>query len=636
MIFPDRFDVIVIGGGHAGTEACLAAARMGCKTLLLSHNIETLGQMSCNPAIGGIGKSHLVKEIDALGGAMALATDKGGIQFRVLNARKGPAVRATRAQADRILYKAAIRETLENQENLWIFQQAADDLIVENDQVRGVVTQMGLKFMANQVVLTAGTFLGGLIHIGLQNYSGGRAGDPPSNALSKRLRELPLRVDRLKTGTPPRIDARTVNFDVLEKQWGDEPRPVMSVRGNRTMQPRQICCYITHTNEKTHDVIRRNLDRSPMYSGVIEGIGPRYCPSIEDKIHRFADKDSHQIFIEPEGLTTHELYPNGISTSLPFDVQLEIVRSMKGFENAHILRPGYAIEYDFFNPQDLQHSLETKVIGGLFFAGQINGTTGYEEAGAQGLLAGINAALRAQEKDAWCPTRDQAYVGVLVDDLITLGTKEPYRMFTSRAEYRLLLREDNADLRLTEKGRELGLIGDEQWKLFCDKREQIELEQQRLRSTWIQAGSAEAEIIEQKIQTKLAREYSLMDLLKRPELAYADIAYLKGEAIANEAAAEQVEIEAKYSGYIERQQEDVNRLRAYENTIIPDDFDYSQVDGLSNEVKQKLIAARPQTLARASRISGITPAAISLVLVYLKKRGVLKRLKEDAPEQQAS
>lgn len=636
MIFPDRFDVIVIGGGHAGTEACLAAARMGCKTLLLSHNIETLGQMSCNPAIGGIGKSHLVKEIDAMGGAMALATDKGGIQFRVLNARKGPAVRATRAQADRILYKAAIRETLENQENLWIFQQAADDLIVENDQVRGVVTQMGLKFMANQVVLTAGTFLGGLIHIGMQNYSGGRAGDPPSIALSKRLRELPLRVDRLKTGTPPRVDARTVNLDVLEKQYGDEPRPVMSVMGNRAMQPKQICCYITHTNEKTHDVIRRNLDRSPMYSGVIEGIGPRYCPSIEDKIHRFADKDSHQVFIEPEGLTTHELYPNGISTSLPFDVQLEIVRSMKGFENAHILRPGYAIEYDYFNPQDLQHSLETKVIGGLFFAGQINGTTGYEEAGAQGLLAGINAALRAQEKAAWCPTRDQAYVGVLVDDLITLGTKEPYRMFTSRAEYRLLLREDNADLRLTEKAREFGLIGDAQWKIFCDKREQIALEQERLRSTWIQAGSAEAEQIEKKIQTKLTREYSLMDLLRRPELTYTDVASLKGEAIANEAAAEQVEIEAKYSGYIERQQEDVDRLRAYENTIIPDDFDYSVVDGLSNEVKQKLTAARPQTLARAARISGITPAAISLVLIYLKKRGVLKRLQEDAPEQQAS
>jgi len=636
MIFPDRFDVIVIGGGHAGTEACLAAARMGCKTLLLSHNIETLGQMSCNPAIGGIGKSHLVKEIDAMGGAMALATDKGGIQFRVLNARKGPAVRATRAQADRILYKAAIRETLENQENLWIFQQAADDLIVENDQVRGVVTQMGLKFMANQVVLTAGTFLGGLIHIGMQNYSGGRAGDPPSIALSKRLRELPLRVDRLKTGTPPRVDARTVNLDVLEKQYGDEPRPVMSVMGNRAMQPRQICCYITHTNDKTHDVIRRNLDRSPMYSGVIEGIGPRYCPSIEDKIHRFADKDSHQVFIEPEGLTTHELYPNGISTSLPFDVQLEIVRSMKGFENAHILRPGYAIEYDYFNPQDLQHSLETKVIGGLFFAGQINGTTGYEEAGAQGLLAGINAALRAQEKAAWCPTRDQAYVGVLVDDLITLGTKEPYRMFTSRAEYRLLLREDNADLRLTEQAREFGLVGDAQWKIFCEKREQIALEQERLRSTWIQAGSAEAELVEQKIQTKLTREYSLMDLLRRPELTYTDVASLKGEAIANEAAAEQVEIHAKYSGYIERQQEDVDRLRAYENTIIPDDFDYSVVDGLSNEVKQKLTAARPQTLARAARISGITPAAISLVLIYLKKRGVLKRLLEDAPEQQAS
>jgi tRNA uridine 5-carboxymethylaminomethyl modification enzyme len=636
MIFPDHFDVIVIGGGHAGTEACLAAARMGCKTLLLSHNIETLGQMSCNPAIGGIGKSHLVKEIDAMGGAMALATDKGGIQFRVLNARKGPAVRATRAQADRILYKAAIRHTLENQENLWIFQQAADDLIVENDQVRGVVTQMGLKFMANQVVLTAGTFLGGLIHIGMQNYSGGRAGDPPSIALSKRLRELPLRVDRLKTGTPPRVDARTVNLDVLEKQYGDEPRPVMSVMGNRAMQPQQICCYITHTNEKTHDVIRRNLDRSPMYSGVIEGIGPRYCPSIEDKIHRFADKDSHQIFIEPEGLTTHELYPNGISTSLPFDVQLEIVRSMKGFENAHILRPGYAIEYDYFNPQDLQHSLETKVIGGLFFAGQINGTTGYEEAGAQGLLAGINAALRAQEKAAWCPTRDQAYIGVLVDDLITLGTKEPYRMFTSRAEYRLLLREDNADLRLTEKAREFGLIGDAQWKIFCDKREQIALEQERLRSTWIQAGSTEAEQVEQKIQTKLTREYSLMDLLRRPELTYTDVASLKGEAIANEAAAEQVEIEAKYSGYIERQQEDVDRLRAYENTIIPDDFDYSVVDGLSNEVKQKLTSARPQTLARAARISGITPAAISLVLIYLKKRGVLKRLQEDAPEQQAS
>ncbi len=637
MIFPERFDVIVIGGGHAGTEACLAAARMGCKTLLLTHNIETLGQMSCNPAIGGIGKSHLVKEIDALGGAMALATDKGGIQFRVLNARKGPAVRATRAQADRILYKAAIRETLENQPNLWIFQQAADDVIVENDEIRGVVTQMGLKFHANQVVLTAGTFLGGLIHIGMQNYSGGRAGDPPSIALSKRLRELPLRVDRLKTGTPPRIDARTVNFDGLEKQWGDTPVPVMSVRGNRAMHPRQICCYMTHTNEKTHDVIRRNLDRSPMYSGVIEGIGPRYCPSIEDKIHRFADKDSHQVFIEPEGLTTHELYPNGISTSLPFDVQLEIVRSMKGFENAHILRPGYAIEYDFFNPQDLKHSLETKVIGGLFFAGQINGTTGYEEAGAQGLLAGINAALRAQEKESWCPERDQAYVGVLVDDLITLGTKEPYRMFTSRAEYRLLLREDNADLRLTEKGRELGLIGDEQWQAFCDKRENIAREQERLKSTWIQAGSPEAEKVEAIINTKLIREYSLHDLLKRPELTYGDVAALKGEAVNDEYVAEQIEISAKYSGYIDRQQEEIDRLRAYENTILPDDFDYSLVEGLSNEVKQKLSAARPQTLARAQRISGITPAAISQLLMYLKKRGMLKKMKTaDDVEQEAS
>ena len=637
MIFPERFDVIVIGGGHAGTEACLAAARMGCKTLLLTHNIETLGQMSCNPAIGGIGKSHLVKEIDALGGAMALATDKGGIQFRVLNARKGPAVRATRAQADRILYKAAIRETLENQPNLWVFQQAADDVIVENDEIRGVITQMGLKFFANQVVLTAGTFLGGLIHIGMQNYSGGRAGDPPSIALSKRLRELPLRVDRLKTGTPPRIDARTVNFDGLEKQWGDTPVPVMSVRGNRAMHPRQICCYMTHTNEKTHDVIRRNLDRSPMYSGVIEGIGPRYCPSIEDKIHRFADKDSHQVFIEPEGLTTHELYPNGISTSLPFDVQLEIVRSMKGFENAHILRPGYAIEYDFFNPQDLKHSLETRVIGGLFFAGQINGTTGYEEAGAQGLLAGINAALRAQEKDSWCPERDQGYVGVLVDDLITLGTKEPYRMFTSRAEYRLLLREDNADLRLTEKGRELGLIGDEQWQAFCEKRENIAREQERLKSTWIQAGSPEAEKVEAIINTKLIREYSLHDLLKRPELTYGDVATLKGEAVNDEYVAEQIEIAAKYSGYIDRQQEEIDRLRAYENTILPDDFDYSVVEGLSNEVKQKLSAARPQTLARAQRISGITPAAISQLLMYLKKHGMLKRMKAvDDVGQQAS
>ena len=636
MIFPERFDVIVIGGGHAGTEACLAAARMGSKTLLLSHNIETLGQMSCNPAIGGIGKSHLVKEIDALGGAMALATDKGGIQFRVLNARKGPAVRATRAQADRILYKAAIRHMLENQPNLWIFQQAADDLIVENDQVRGVVTQMGLKFHASSVVLTAGTFLGGLIHIGLQNHSGGRAGDPPSIALSKRLRELPLRVDRLKTGTPPRIDARTVNFDGLEKQWGDEPRPVMSVRGNRAMHPEQMCCWITHTNEKTHDIIRGGLDRSPMYSGVIEGIGPRYCPSIEDKIHRFADKDSHQVFIEPEGLTTHELYPNGISTSLPFDVQMNLVRSIKGFENAHIVRPGYAIEYDFFNPQDLKHSLETKVIGGLFFAGQINGTTGYEEAGAQGLLAGLNASLRAQDKDTWCPRRDEAYLGVLVDDLITLGTKEPYRMFTSRAEYRLMLREDNADLRLTEKGRELGLVGEEQWRAFCEKREAIAREQERLKATWIQAGSPEAEKIEAKVQTKLLREYNLYDLLKRPELEYADLADLKGEGVADEFVAEQIEIEAKYSGYIDRQQEEIERMRAYENTLIPADFDFTQVEGLSNEVKQKLANAKPETLARASRISGVTPAAISQLMMYMKKRGLLKKAKSAESLEQAS
>jgi tRNA uridine 5-carboxymethylaminomethyl modification enzyme len=636
MIFPERFDVIVIGGGHAGTEACLAAARMGVKTLLLTHNIETLGQMSCNPAIGGIGKSHLVKEIDALGGAMALATDQGGIQFRVLNARKGPAVRATRAQADRVLYKAAIRSTLENQPNLWIFQQAADDLIVENDQVRGVITQMGLKFYASAVVLTAGTFLGGMIHIGLQNHSGGRAGDPPSIALAKRLRELPLRVDRLKTGTPPRIDARTVNFEGLEQQWGDDPRPVMSVRGNRTLHPQQMCCWITHTNANTHDIIRSGLDRSPMYSGVIEGVGPRYCPSIEDKIHRFADKESHQVFIEPEGLTTHELYPNGISTSLPFDVQMNLVRSIKGFENAHIVRPGYAIEYDFFNPQDLKHSLETKHISGLFFAGQINGTTGYEEAGAQGLLAGLNAALRAQEKDAWCPRRDEAYIGVLVDDLITLGTKEPYRMFTSRAEYRLLLREDNADLRLTEKGRELGLVGEEQWRIFCEKREAIAREQERLKSTWIQAGSLEAKVIEEKVQTKLLHEYNLYDLLKRPELGYQDVANIKGEAITNELAAEQVEIDAKYSGYIERQQEEIDRLRAYENTLIPADFDFTQVEGLSNEVKQKLGNARPETLAQASRISGVTPAAVSHLLLYMKKRGLLKKTKGFSSAQVAS
>jgi len=625
MDYPQRYDVIVIGGGHAGTEACLAAARMGSRTLLLTHNIETLGMMSCNPAIGGIGKSHLVKEIDALGGAMALATDKGGIQFRTLNARKGPAVRATRAQADRALYRAAIREILENQPNLDIFQQPADDLIVEGEHVMGVVTQMGVKFYAPSVVLTVGTFLGGVIHIGLDNHSGGRAGDPPSIALAQRLRELPLRVDRLKTGTPPRIDARSVNFTGLEEQYGDEKTPVMSYIGKQSDHPEQVCCWITHTNEKTHDVIRTGLDRSPMYTGVIEGVGPRYCPSIEDKINRFADKNSHQVFIEPEGLKTHELYPNGISTSLPFDVQVDLVRTIKGFENAHITRPGYAIEYDYFNPQDLKYSFENKCIEGLFFAGQINGTTGYEEAGAQGLLAGANAALKAQDKEVWCPRRDEAYIGVLADDLISMGTQEPYRMFTSRAEYRLLLREDNADLRLTEKGRELGLVNDTRWAAFSEKREAITLEKQRLRETWVQAGSAEAESLEDKLTSALTREYSLHDLLKRPELKYADVGNLKGGGVSDEKVSEQVEIEAKYAGYIDRQQEDIDRLRQHENTVIPETFDYSIVEGLSNEVKQKLIQARPETLARASRIQGITPAAVSLLLVYLKKQGLLRK-----------
>ena len=625
MLYPKTFDVIVIGGGHAGTEACLAAARMGCATLLLTHNIETLGQMSCNPAIGGIGKSHLVREIDALGGAMAQATDKAGIQFRILNNRKGPAVRATRAQADRILYKAAIRHVLENQPNLTIFQQAADDLIVEGETVKGVVTQMGVHFLAKTVVLTTGTFLGGKIHIGLQNHAGGRAGDPPSIALALRLRELPLRVGRLKTGTPPRIDARTVDFSGLEEQWGDTPLPVMSFLGKVEDHPRQVCCWITHTNERTHEIIRGGLDRSPMYSGVIEGVGPRYCPSIEDKVHRFADKTGHQVFIEPEGLTTHELYPNGISTSLPFDVQLALVHSMKGFENAHILRPGYAIEYDFFDPQDLKYSFETKVINGLFFAGQINGTTGYEEAGAQGLLAGLNAALQAQEKEPWCPTRDQAYIGVLADDLITMGTREPYRMFTSRAEYRLLLREDNADMRLTEKGRELGLVDDVRWARFCEKHEAVVLEEQRMRTTWIQADSAEARHLEPKLTSPLTREYNLFELLKRPELEYADLGQLRGQGVSDAEVAEQVEIIAKYAGYIDRQQEEIERLKANEQTLIPTDFDYTVVSGLSNEVKQKLATARPETLARASRIPGVTPAAISLLLITLKKRGLLQK-----------
>ena len=627
MQFQDHFDVIVIGGGHAGTEAALAAARMGSRTLLLTHNIETLGQMSCNPAIGGIGKGHLVKEIDALGGLMASATDRAGIQFRILNASKGPAVRATRAQADRALYKRAVRAALENQPNLRLFQQAVSDLVVTGERVTGVVTQMGLRFAAPCVVLTAGTFLGGRIHIGLSNYEGGRAGDPPANALAQRLRELPLRVDRLKTGTPPRIDGRSLDYSVMQAQPGDDPVPVFSYLGSANDHPRQVDCHITHTNARTHDIIRGGLDRSPMYTGVIEGVGPRYCPSIEDKVHRFAGKDAHQIFVEPEGLDTHEIYPNGISTSLPFDVQYELVRSIRGFENAHITRPGYAIEYDYFDPRDLQYSLETKVIEGLFFAGQINGTTGYEEAAAQGLLAGLNAARRAQNREPWWPKRDEAYLGVLIDDLITRGTQEPYRMFTSRAEYRLLLREDNADLRLTPSGRELGLVDDERWRIFNEHHEAIAREQQRLRDICVHPGSATARALEPRIGTPLLREQRAYDLLRRPELDYAALTALPGicPGVSDTRVAEQVEVQAKYSGYIERQQAEIERHRRHDEQSLPRDLDYDQVQGLSTEVREKFRSHRPQTIGQAARIPGVTPAAISLLLVHLKKASASRK-----------
>lgn len=625
MDFLTRFDVIVIGGGHAGTEAALAAARMGSHTLLLTHNIETLGQMSCNPAIGGIGKSHLVKEIDALGGAMARATDRAGIQFRVLNGRKGPAVRATRAQADRILYKSAIREMLENQPNLTLFQQSADDLIVENERVTGVVTQTGIRFLGKTVVLTTGTFLGGIIHIGMKNHDGGRAGDAPANALAQRLRELPFNVGRLKTGTPPRIDARSVDFSVMQQQWGDDPAPVMSFMGSRAEHPRQVCCHITRTTEETHDIIRSGFDRSPMFTGNIGGVGPRYCPSLEDKVSRFADKSSHQIFVEPEGLTTHELYPNGISTSLPFDIQVRAVQSIPGFEKAHIMRPGYAIEYDYLNPQDLRHTLETKFIQGLYFAGQINGTTGYEEAAAQGLLAGINAARQAQEKDAWYPRRDEAYIGVLVDDLITMGTSEPYRMFTSRAEYRLILREDNADLRLTDIGHELGLVDDARWSKFNVKRDAIGTERSRLDGTRVHPNTAAAERANQYLKQPLSRDYTLAELLRRPEIVYAHIADIAEYQTDDAIVADQVEIEIKYEGYISRQADEIERLRKNENTALPVDLDYGIIGGLSNEIKQKLGAVRPETVAQASRVQGVTPAAISQILVHMKKRELLRK-----------
>ena len=622
MQYPKNYDVVVIGGGHAGTEAALAAARMGAKTLLLTHNIETLGQMSCNPAIGGIGKSHLVREIDALGGAMALATDKAGIQFRVLNSRKGAAVRATRAQADRILYKAAIRHTLENQPNLDIFQQSADDILVENGRATAVVTATGIVFKTEAVILTSGTFLGGVIHIGLENSKGGRAGDPPSIKLADRLRELNLPVGRLKTGTPARIDARSVDFSVMTVQPGDTPLPVMSYLGNVNMHPEQVNCYITHTNARTHDIIRENLDRSPMFSGKIEGVGPRYCPSIEDKIHRFADKDSHQIFIEPEGLTTHELYPNGISTSLPFDVQLEFIHSMKGLENAHITRPGYAIEYDYFDPQNLKPTLETKSIDRLYFAGQINGTTGYEEAGVQGLLAGTNAALVTRENnefDIWTPRRDEAYLGVLVDDLITHGTTEPYRMFTSRAEYRLLLREDNADQRLTETGRKLGLVDDVRWQAYQEKMEAIATETARLKDIWATPVNALGQQVTSQTGEVLSKEATAYDLLKRPQIHFTDIAAITDSKV-DAQVGEQIEISVKYAGYIDRQKEDIDQMKRLENTALPMDFDYSVVSGLSNEIVQKLAQIRPATLAQAGRISGVTPAAIQLLAMTVKKQ----------------